>query len=180
MVLRGALAAGAENVLTYRDAALPPVLLGPIAPPPSVAVNAELPPCALSPPPPPPPGATTTTTRPAAECAAAALADYDALLCRLSGIKLAVQASSPRMLGGRSTARRLSRRIMRTLRAVEVARSGRRVAHKLGAAGRQLARLLRSVQRGLDRGVIDATLGARLLDLGGGAAAEIDALRTAS
>jgi hypothetical protein len=171
MILRGTLQAGQDNVLTIRDAAFPPVILGTIAPAPTVAVNADLPPCDAG------PGETTSTTIPAGECADPALEPYDTLLCRLSAIKLTLHDASRPSLGGRRAARSLGRRAARALRAVEIARRGHRVAKKLDTARRQLTRFLRRVQRGLEQGRIDATIGARLLDLGTLAAAQIETLR---
>jgi hypothetical protein len=63
------------------------------------------------------------------------------------------------------------------LAAVEIARSGKRVAKKLAVASVQLARLLARVQRRLDQGRFDPTIAARLVDLGATAASEIEALR---
>jgi hypothetical protein len=173
MILRGALEAGQENVLTVRDAAVPPLILGSVKPAPSTVVNPELPPCD----PGPGPGETTTTTIPFGECGDPSLAPYDTLLCRLSAIRLTLQDASPASLGGRSTARSLRRRAARALRAVEVARGGRRVEKKLAAASRQLGRLLARVQRGLDKGNLDAAIAARLQNLGTQAAAQIEGLR---
>ena len=170
MILRGTLEAGQDNIFTIRDAASPPIILGTVSPPPTTTVNAELPPCDAG------PGDTTTTTIPAGECADPSLAPYDTLLCRLSAIKLTLKNSSSGSLGGRRTSRSLRRRAARALRAIEIARSGRRVAKKLGAASHQRARFLGRVQRGLDGGRLDATIGARLLDLGTLAAAQIQSL----
>jgi len=176
MILRGTLDAGQENVLTVRDAAVPPVILGSIKPAPSTVVNPELPPCD----PGPGPGETTTTTIPFGECGDPSLAPYDTLLCRLSAIRLTLQDASPASLGGRRTARSLRRRAARALRAVEVARTGRRVEQKLVAASRQLGRLLTRVQRGLEKGRLDATIGTRLQNLATQAAAQIEGLRVGS
>ena len=173
VILRGTLEAGQENAITIRDAALPPILLGPIAPAPTITVDATLAPCAD-----PGTGNTTTTTIPFGECANPALAPYDTLLCRLSAIKLTLATASPGSLGGRRAARSLRRRTARVLRAIEIARSGRLVARKLDAASRQLARFLGRVQRGLETGRLDAAIGARLLDLGTVAAAQIEGLRS--
>ena len=173
MILRGRLEAGLENVLTTRDAALPPLVLGTITPSPTMRLDPDLPACVAQ----PGPGSTTTTTLPPGECTDAALAPYDVVLCRLSAIGLAVETSSPVSLGGKRTARNLRRRAARALAAVETARSGERVAKKLGVASVQLARLLARVQRRLDQGRFDPALAARLLDLGNRAAAEIEALR---
>jgi hypothetical protein len=101
---------------------------------------------------------------------------YDALLCRLSAIKVTLANASPALLGGRRTARSLGHRVNRALRAVEIARSGRRVAKKLAVASRQLARFLARLRHDLDTGRLDATIGARLLDLGTLAAAQIQTL----
>jgi hypothetical protein len=173
MILRGTLDAGQENVLTIRDAATPPVILGSVKPAPSTVVNPDLPPCDAG----PDPGETTTTTIPFGECGDPSLAPYDALLCRLSAMKLTLQDASPASLGGRHTARSLRRRAARALRAVEVARGGRHVDQKLAAASRQLGRLLARVQRGLEKGNLDATIGARLQSLGTLAASQIEGLR---
>ncbi len=173
MILRGTLEAGAENVLTIRDAALPPLVLGTITPPPTTRVDPLLPSCDVQ----PGPGSTTTTTIPPGECADPALAPYDSLLCRLSAMGLTIETASPASLGGRRTARSLRRRAARVLSAVEIARSGERVAKKLDVASVQLARLLARVQRRLDHGHFDPTIAARLLDLGTQAASEIEALR---
>jgi hypothetical protein len=172
MILRGKLTAGQDNLFTIRDAAFPPVILGTVSPPPMTTVNPELPPCDAG-----GPGDTTTTTIPAGECADPTLQPYDTLLCRLSAIKLTLQETSPRLLGGRRAARSLKRRTAQSLRAVEVARSGRRVAKKLGIASHQLARFLRRVQHTLDKGRLDAAIGTRLLGLGTAAAAQIETLR---
>jgi hypothetical protein len=51
------------------------------------------------------------------------------------------------------------------------------VAKKLGVASVQLARLLARVQRRLGQGRFDATIAARVLELGATAASEIEALR---
>jgi len=173
MILRGTLEAGLENALTIRDAALPPLILGTISPSPAITVDSTLPTCDV----PPGPGSTTTTTIPPGECADPALAPYDALLCRLSAIGLTIESAPSASLGGRRTARSLRRRAARVLAAVEIARSGERVAKKLGIASVQLARLLARVQRRLDKGRFDPAIAARLLDLGARAAAEIEALR---
>jgi hypothetical protein len=172
MILRGTLEAGQVNAITIRDAAQPPVLLGSVTPAPTITVDATLAPCAD-----PGPGGTTTTTIPFGECADPALAPYDTLLCRLSAIQLTLANASRGELGGRRAAQSLRRRAERALRAIEVARSGRRVAKKLGAASHQLARFLDRVRRGLETGRLDATIGARLLDLATVAAAQVEALR---
>jgi len=171
MILRGTLQAGQENLLTIRDAAFPPVILGTVSPAPTTTVNAELPPCDTG------PGDTTSTTIPAGECADPSLEPYDTLLCRLSAIRVTLDDASRGSLGGRRAARSLGRRAARALRSVEIARSGHRVAKKLDAASRQLTRFLGRVQRGLEQGRIDATIGARLLDLATLAAAQIETLR---
>jgi hypothetical protein len=173
MILRGTLAAGQQNVLTVRDAAIPPLILGSISPAPTTAVDPNLPPCDAE----PGPGSTTTTTIPVGECADPLLAPYDALLCRLSAIEATLANAGTASLGGARTARSLRRRADRTLRAVEIARSGRRVAKKLGVASRQLGIFLNRVRRGLESGRVDATIGARLLDLGTTAGIEIESLR---
>lgn len=173
MILRGSLAAGLENVLTIRDAASPPLILGTITPSPTTRIDPLLPVCELQ----PGPGSTTTTTLPPGECSDPALAPYDALLCRLSAISLTIETSSPASLGGKRTARSLRRRAGRVLAAVEIARSGERVAKKLGVASVQLARLLARVQRRLAQGRFDPTIATRLMDLGNTAASEIEALR---
>jgi hypothetical protein len=174
IVLRGAVAAGAENAFVIRDAALPPVLLGPITPAPTTIVDSTLMPCST----PAPPGSTTTTTLPVVvpECADPTFSAYDALLCRLSALQLSLTEAPADRLGGKKAARRLARRAPRALRAVEQARAGRRVEKKLAAALRQVAALIVGVQRGLDRGRIDSTLGTRLLDLGTAAAGDLRAL----
>jgi hypothetical protein len=171
MILRGTLEAGQENVLTIRDAAVPPVILGDVTPAPTTVVVPDLPACAG-----PGPGQTTTTTIPFGECGDPLLAPYDALLCRLSAIRLTVEDASPASLGGRRVARSLRRRAARALRAVEIARSGRRVEKKLAAATRHLDRLLLRIQRGLDKGNLDATLATRLQTLGTQAIAQIQTL----
>jgi hypothetical protein len=171
MILRGTLEAGQENRLTIRDAAVPPVILGSVTPAPTTVVVPDLPACAG-----PGPGETTTTTIPFGECGDPLLAPYDALLCRLSAIRLTVDDASPASLGGRRVARSLRRRATRTLRAVEVARSGRRVEKKLATATRQLDRVLLRVQRSLDRGNFDLTIATRLQTLGTQAIAQIQTL----
>ena len=137
----------------------------------TTVVVPDLPACAG-----PGPGQTTTTTIPFGECGDPLLAPYDGLLCRLSAIRLTVDDASPTSLGGRRVARSLRRRATRTLRAVEIARSGRRVEKKLATATRQLDRLLLRVQRSLDKSNFDPTIATRLQTLGTQAIAQIQNL----
>ena len=107
-------------------------------------------------------------------CTHAPLAGFDAVLCRLDGIRQILQSIAPTALGGGTAAMLIQH--TRDLTAAAEPVTGRRRVRRLGRAGRQLTDFMRLVRRAEHRGEIETPLASRLLTLAGDAVSELRVL----
>jgi hypothetical protein len=175
MTIQGSLVAGDENDLEYRETGATPTLTGTFTPLATTTQNLALAPCGFTATTLPP--GPTTTTLPGQNCAAV-FAGYDLVLCRLAAMNDLIAHSSVTALGGKKTATKLGKKLARLGLLVDRARTAKKPTKKLKAAEKQIASIVRIIQKSLKKQKFDADLAATLVDLAGGAKSETKALRT--
>jgi hypothetical protein len=114
----------------------------------------------------PTPSTSTTVPEPGAECAAQP-GGVDAASCRIDALAETLGTTSPDVLGGKGSARRLSALLDRANRFLGLAERGSKAKANLRRARRKLKTFEKVVQRGLKRkhGAIDRPLGEFILGL---------------